>query len=202
MNPKESTPTSILMEDFGEDLPTFVQVATTDSASFVVTSEGSFYGWGTFSAHDGIMGFNTEDAIQAAKTKDDKKKLQRKPVPVLHLTKIKSIATGNNHVLALDSKGKAYAWGAGEQNQLGRRIVERTRYSSVTPCHLALSKIKLIACGTFHSFVIGEDGLVYAWGSNNFGQTGIPDGAGEGDAVIYTPTVVDSLRPYKIREIT
>lgn len=122
------------------------------------------------------MGFNTEDAIQAAKTKDDKKKLQRKPVPVLHLTKIKSIATGNNHVVALDSKGKAYAWGAGEQNQLGRRIVERTRYSSVTPCRLALSKIKLIACGTFHSFAIGEDGLVYAWGSNNFGQTGIPDG--------------------------
>jgi regulator of chromosome condensation len=49
LNPKESTPNSILMEDFGEDLPTFVQVATTDSASFVVTSEGSFYGWGTFS---------------------------------------------------------------------------------------------------------------------------------------------------------
>jgi regulator of chromosome condensation len=148
------------------------------------------------------MGFSTEDAIQAVKRKDDEKRLQRKPVPVLHLTKIKSIATGNNHVVALDSKGKAYAWGTGEQNQLGRRIVERTRYSSLTPCRLALSKIKQIACGAFHSFAIGEDGLVYAWGSNNFGQTGITDGAGEGDAVIYTPTVVESLRPYKIRQIT
>jgi hypothetical protein len=52
------------------------------------------------------MGFSTKDAIQAAKTKDGEKKLQRKPVPVLHLTKIKPIATGNNHVIALDSKGK------------------------------------------------------------------------------------------------
>jgi regulator of chromosome condensation len=49
LNPKESTPTSILMEDFGKDLPTLVQVAATDSASFVVTSKGSVYGWGTFS---------------------------------------------------------------------------------------------------------------------------------------------------------
>lgn len=118
------------------------------------------------------------------------------------MTKIKSIATGNNHVLALDDKGKAYAWGAGEQNQLGRRIVERTRYYALSPCRLALSKIKQIASGAYHSFAISKDGLVYAWGSNNFGQTGIPDGAGEGDAVVPIPTVVESLLPYKIREIT
>jgi regulator of chromosome condensation len=49
LNPKESTPSSILLEDFGKNLPTFVQVAAADSASFVVTSEGSVYGWGTFS---------------------------------------------------------------------------------------------------------------------------------------------------------
>lgn len=49
LNPKESTPTSILIEEFGKNLPIFVQVAATDSASFVVTSEGSVYGWGTFS---------------------------------------------------------------------------------------------------------------------------------------------------------
>ncbi|TVY43384.1 Protein pim1 [Lachnellula subtilissima] len=202
LNPKECTPTSILMENFGKNIPTFVQVAATDSASFVVTSEGSVYGWGTFSANDGIFGFSTKDAIQAAKTKDHEKKLQRKPVPVLHLTKIKSIATGNNHVVALDSNGKAYTWGAGEQNQLGRRIIERTRYASLTPCRLALSKIKQVASGAFHSFAISENGLVYAWGSNNFGQTGIVDRAGESDAVIPRPIIVESLRPYKIREIT
>jgi regulator of chromosome condensation len=79
--------------------------------------------------------------------------------------------------------------------------VERTRYSPLTPCRLALSKIKQIACGAFHSFSIDEDSLVYAWGLNNFGQTGITDGAGEDDAVIPTPTAVESLRPCKIREI-
>jgi regulator of chromosome condensation len=36
---------------------------------------------------------------------------------------------------------------------------------------------------------------------NNFGQTGIVTGAGEDDAFIEKPTVVENLRPYKIREI-
>jgi len=42
---------------------------------------------------------------------------------------------------------------------------------------------------------------VFSWGLNNFGQTGIFDGAGEANAVISEPEVVESLKPYKIAEI-
>jgi regulator of chromosome condensation len=42
---------------------------------------------------------------------------------------------------------------------------------------------------------------VYSWGLNNFGQTGIAQDAGENDAFIAQPTVVESLRPYKLRVI-
>ena len=104
-------------------------------------------------------------------------------------------------MLALDKTGKVFAWGAGEQNQLGRRVIKRTQYESLTPCRVALPKMKQIACGAYHCFTIDERGLVYAWGSNNFGQTGLSDGIGLGDATILKPIIVDTLRPYKIREI-
>jgi regulator of chromosome condensation len=144
------------------------------------------------------LGVSTKDAIEGEKKKIDEKKLQRTPVPIPFLTKIISLAAGNNHVLALDNKGKVFAWGAGEQRQLARRVVERTRFGALTPCRIALPNIKQIACGAYHCFAIDESGLVHAWGSNNFGQTGIQDGAGQGNAAILKPGIVESLRPYKI----
>jgi len=147
------------------------------------------------------MGFSTADAIEAVQKKDDTKKSRRNPARILQLTRIKSLATGTNHVLALDNKGKVYAWGAGGQGQLGRRIVDRTRFQALTPCRFGLPQITYIACGAYHSFAIDAKGQVYAWGLNNFGQTGIVTGAGEDDAFIEKPAVVENLRPYKIREI-
>ncbi len=48
-NPLESTPGAVPRSSFaiGEEVK-FVQVVATDSASFVLTSEGNVYGWGTF----------------------------------------------------------------------------------------------------------------------------------------------------------
>ena len=42
---------------------------------------------------------------------------------------------------------------------------------------------------------------MYAWGANNFGQTGIPSSAGDSNAVIATPTIVERLSGYTIRSI-
>jgi regulator of chromosome condensation len=152
-------------------------------------------------ANDGILGFSTNDAIEGDKTKNPEKKQQRKPVLVPILKKIVSLAAGSDHILALDDKGKVFAWGTGEQSQLGRRIMQRTRYQALTPSRVALPKIKQIACGAYHSFAIDESGSVHAWGSNNFGQTGLTDGIGEGDATVLQPGIVEGLQPYKIRHI-
>ena len=119
-----------------------------------------------------------------------------------NLAKIKSLATGTNHVLALDHKGKVYAWGCGEQYQLGRRLTAKTRISALEP-HLCPTpqNIESIACGANHSFAINEDGQVYAWGLNNFGQTGINNDVGEDGAVVTKPTLVKSLQGYDIWEL-
>jgi regulator of chromosome condensation len=142
-------------------------------------------------SNDGVLGFT------------EKIHTQFTPMQIPELKKITSIAAGSNHVLALDYKGNVFAWGSGQQNQLGRRVVERTRLAGLVPREFGLpkQKIKYISCGAYHSFAMTKDGKVYAWGLNNFGETGITEGAGEDNAVIFKPTVISELKDYNIKEI-
>lgn len=200
LNPKECTPAAIPSELFPADV-TFAQVVASDSASFVLTTTGSVYGWGTFSGADGVIGFTKAGSLaaMASKTKD----IQRTPMLIPELKKIKTLSAGGNHILALDHSGNTFTWGCGEQNQLGRRIVERHRVQALVPSSFSLPKrkVKFITCGTFHSFAIDDKNRVFSWGLNNFGQTGIRENAGEANAVIPEPEVVRALGEYKIKDI-
>jgi regulator of chromosome condensation len=119
------------------------------------------------------------------------------------LKKIVHLAAGGNHMLALDQKGNVFAWGSGQQNQLGRRVVERTRFGALVPREFGLpkNKIEKIASGAYHSFAIDKAGKVYAWGLNNFCETAVSDGAGEDNAIIPNPTVVTEFSQYRIKQI-
>ena len=102
---------------------------------------------------------------------------------------------GSNHAMALTAKGKLYVWGCGQQNQLGRRVVERTRIGGLKPRELGVSRrpIKHVGCGAYHSFAVDDANHVWAWGLNTFGETGVATGAGEPAAVVSVPTRVSSL---------
>ncbi|GAM84091.1 hypothetical protein ANO11243_020830 [Dothideomycetidae sp. 11243] len=182
LNPRESTPTAIPSDKFSEGT-VFVQVAAGDSTTFALTDDGQVWGWGTFRSNEGIFGF-TADVL-----------VQREPMLLTTLKKIKKITCGANHVLALDSKGAVFAWGSGQQNQLGRRVVERTKTQGLVPREFGLPKKSIIdvECGQYHSFAIDTSDRVWAWGLNNYGETGIPQGAGEDDAVVLKPEVVKTL---------
>ncbi|KAL1390930.1 ran exchange factor Prp20/Pim1 [Phyllosticta capitalensis] len=190
MNPREATPTAIPADAFPEGTK-FVQVAAGDSASFALTDDGLVYGWGTFRSNEGIFGFTKTIYVQ------------RTPMLIEGLKKIRHISCGANHVLALDSNGNVFAWGSGQQNQLGRRVVERTKHEGLVPREFGLprKRISQVACGSYHSFALDTSGNVWAWGLNNFGETGIPDNAGEDDAVILKPTKVESLSGMNIKMI-
>ncbi|KAF9873308.1 hypothetical protein CkaCkLH20_09121 [Colletotrichum karsti] len=190
LNPRESTPTAVDAEHFAPEAK-FTQVVASDSATFVLTEDGRVYGWGTFRSSDGILGFT------------EKIKIQMTPMFLPSLKNITALAAGSNHILALDNKGLVQAWGCGQQNQLGRRIIERNKLSSLVPQSMGIPKNKVdrIACGSYHSFAMSKEGAVWAWGLNNFAETGIANGAGEDDAVILRPTVVESLKDYKIKHI-
>lgn len=151
---------------------------------------------------DGVIGFTKKATIALQDTK--KKDIQRTPILIPELKQIATLSAGGNHILALDKNGNAFTWGCGEQNQLGRRIVDRHRAHALVPSQFSLPKrkIKSIACGAFHSFAIDDKNRVFSWGLNNFGQTGIFDGAGEANAVISEPEVVESLAKYTITDIS
>ncbi|EXA41396.1 hypothetical protein NW761_013496 [Fusarium oxysporum] len=190
INPMESTPTAVSDEHFAPGTK-FVQVVASDSASFALTEDGRVYGWGTFRSSDGILGFSETIKVQST------------PLMIRDLKNIKALAAGSNHILALDHKGNVVAWGCGQQNQLGRRIIERNKMSSLIPQGVGLprGKIAKIACGSYHSFAIDKSGQVYGWGLNNFGEIGVESNAGEDDAVILRPAKLTYLDDYNITEI-
>ncbi|KAL8738842.1 MAG: hypothetical protein Q9181_000446 [Wetmoreana brouardii] len=181
LNPFESTPTAITSFPDGTVI---VKLSAGDSHTLALTDDGLVFGWGTFRSNEGILGFNKDTFVQ------------KTPTLLPGLKKIVDITSGSNHALALNEKGVVYTWGSGQQNQLGFRMMERKRYESLNPSLLRLrgKNIRYIACGADHSFAIDGKEQVWSWGANSFGGTGIYEGAGEDNAVVITPTVVDNLK--------
>lgn len=189
LNDLESTPTAISSDYFPEDT-VFVDIAAGDSCSFALTTEGAIYGWGTFRKNEGILGF--ERGNHTAQF----------PVYVEGVKKVTQIACGTNHVYALDTDKRVYAWGNGQQNQLGRRVTERTLSEALQPNRVGFhdssvkrpsQKIVSIASGDYHGLAIAEDGHIWAWGANNYCETGYTANAGAEDANVLNPHIIHSL---------
>ena len=83
---------------------------------------------------------------------------------------------GNNHLVVLTTHGHIYTWGAGEQGQLGRKVLERRKIHGTTPERIVLGtrsrKAVTVGAGNYTSFAVDDKGDVWAWGLNNMGQTG------------------------------
>lgn len=125
------------------------------------------------------------------------------PVPILELRdkpgdteKVTSIAAGGNHLLVLTTHGNIYTWGAGEQAQLGRKVLERRKIHGTVPEKVTLGnrsrKAVRIGAGSFHSFAVDDVGDVWAWGLNSMGQTGTGYETSD-DAVVQLPQKVMRL---------
>jgi alpha-tubulin suppressor-like RCC1 family protein len=83
------------------------------------------------------------------------------------------ICCGDWHSLALTHTRDLYAWG---DNQFGQIGIGNQKQCIPTPVKLSSfpsKKIKAFSCGSMHSIVLTEDGEVYTWGSNKYGQLGI-----------------------------
>ncbi|KAG9321868.1 hypothetical protein KVV02_002204 [Mortierella alpina] len=170
----------------GLDHVTIAKVACSDSLTVALTDEGKVYTWGTFRSAEGILGHSKE------------KEVQDLPTIVSGLSNIVDIATGTDHVLALDHRGIVYSWGNGQQMQLGRRIVTRRMLNGLTPESVGVKGIHKVGAGSYHSFALDKDGHAYAWGLNTYGQCGNDDPHLEN-----VPSVapIDALRSQLILDI-
>ena len=129
--------------------------------------------------------------------------VQHEPILIPELKDIVSLSAGGDFCLALNSAGSVYAWGSGEQSQLGRRLLLRRILLSLVPDHVGFRGRKIVsihACSN-HAFAIDDRDDIWAWGSNNFGQTGISSGAGIGGSTIISPQKVTALARRRMKVI-
>ncbi|KAG6807900.1 hypothetical protein H0H92_006078 [Tricholoma furcatifolium] len=178
--------TSLVDENFRA-----VQVATGDSICAAVSATGDLRVWGSFRANEGSLGFASG------------LKHQFLPTPILDLPhkpgdaeKVSAIAAGTNHLLVLTTHGNVFTWGAGEQSQLGRKVLERRKIHGTVPEKITLGnrgrKAVKIGAGSWHSFAVDDKGDVWGWGLNSMGQTGTGHGSSDDD-VVQLPTKVQRL---------
>lgn len=91
--------------------------------------------------------------------------------PHLQAMKVKQVACGSYHTLALIENGDVYSWGGTLWGKTGQKS------GRVSQVHiLAPHRITEIACGDSHSIALSEKGDVFSWGgggaNKNKGQLG------------------------------
>ncbi|CAI8619167.1 unnamed protein product [Vicia faba] len=96
------------------------------------------------------------------------------PIRALEGLKIKQIACGDCHCLAVTMESKVLSWGRNQNGELG---LGTTEDSLVPQKILAFEgiRIKMVAAGAEHSVAITEDGDLYGWGWGRYGNLGLGD---------------------------
>lgn len=113
------------------------------------------------------------------------------PVAVTGIDDIVAISAGSDSSVALGSSGKVWAWGLNNLGQLG----DGNTVNSDTPVRVSLpGRVDEIFAGglsntTGHDLVLLDNGSVYVWGNDAYGQLG------NGEKEPYSDTPIEVLFP-------
>ncbi|TYI30514.1 hypothetical protein E1A91_A05G378600v1 [Gossypium mustelinum] len=90
--------------------------------------------------------------------------------------KIVSVAAGLWHTVCISADGDVYAFGGNQFGQLGTGGDQaETLPRLLEDPSLENSHVKFVSCGARHSAIITEDGKIFCWGWNKYGQLGLGD---------------------------
>jgi alpha-tubulin suppressor-like RCC1 family protein len=92
------------------------------------------------------------------------------PVQVIGITGITAIAGGSLHSVALKDDGTVWTWGSNAEGELGNGTT--VEFSTVPVEVIAINSITSVASGMQHVIALRNDGTVWDWGVNAFGQLG------------------------------
>jgi alpha-tubulin suppressor-like RCC1 family protein len=82
------------------------------------------------------------------------------------------IAAGGSHSLAFKADGTAWAWGSNTYGQLGNTGAGSQSLTPVAVQGLPSGRVVALAAGQYHSLALLDNGTVYAWGDNYYGELG------------------------------
>jgi len=108
--------------------------------------------------------------------------------------KIRMVASGDSHSIALTEDGKVFVWGCNRWGQLGLG----DQVNRNTPTLLSLGSgssggVSFVAAGSQHSLLISTFGEIYTFGCGTNGRLGLGD-----ETPRFTPTLVPSLMGKRI----
>ncbi|MFC1742754.1 RCC1 domain-containing protein [Candidatus Riflebacteria bacterium] len=142
--------------------------------SLAVDSDGTVWAWGyNYYGQLGILSTTTTSSSSSTSTTTNT------PTQVKNLSGIVAVAAGYYHSLALKSDGTVWAWGRGDDGQLGTSTTTTTTSSTSTTTSTTaflpvqvpnLSGVVSIAAGRYHSLAMKSDGTIWGWGNNSYGQ--------------------------------
>jgi alpha-tubulin suppressor-like RCC1 family protein len=153
-----------------------ITVASGSSHTIALKEDGTVWTWGR----------NNYGQIGNGTISDQKNPIQVKKSDGTFLQKIIDIACGDYHTIVLDNSGFLWAWGYNNYGQLGigtsgagtdkknpvKLNLPSLFYSaSMTP--IAGTLISSIKAGANHSILLKNDGTIFTWGDNTYGQLGI-----------------------------
>jgi len=82
---------------------------------------------------------------------------------------------GRYHSAAVTKNGRVFAWGNGDDGQLGLGKKMSTLVPTMVLGALENVRIAMVSCGFHHTAALGENGRVYTWGLGEEGQLGHGD---------------------------
>uniref|UniRef100_K3WGV0 BTB domain-containing protein n=1 Tax=Globisporangium ultimum (strain ATCC 200006 / CBS 805.95 / DAOM BR144) TaxID=431595 RepID=K3WGV0_GLOUD len=173
-------------DDTGEGIvgKRVMDVACSYFHTAIVTTDGALY---TCGRNDfGQLG--TSDGVD---------KHAPHPVRFFFRHPVLAVACGQHHTLASLSSGGLVAFGKNDHGQLGMdhgsgAVAEPTRVTGALE-HAVIPKL---ACGYYHSVAVTEDGAVYTFGRNDYGQLGLGHTKN-----VATPTLVETLARVRIVQV-
>lgn len=85
-----------------------------------------------------------------------------------------AIECGGYHTACLMQNGELYTWGKGNRGALGTD----TSHNQFGPIHVKFTEltgpvVTAISCGDNHTACVDEQGRIYTFGANDYGQLGV-----------------------------
>ena len=151
-----------------------VTMDSTHDRTMTIASDGALWVWGSFS-HPYL---------------DNQSKVcydmyQEKPRKVLE--DVVSVSCGRCHAAAIKKDGTLWTWGLNDCGQLGRKVSDIGGFDNDLVPTKMMEDVAMVSCGAHHTAALKNDGSLWLFGSNEFGQIG-NDYQGDAEAESFVGT--------------